>query len=315
LWMQRSYMAQGYFDFVIYYTGAEIVNAGKRSELYDLNVQQSYQDKFKFPNQPWLVQPFNHAPYELLLFLPLARLSYQWAYIIWFVLDILLLVVTYRILTPFVDSRNKLLFGALLFAFYPTMIALKMGQDSVLSLLIFAGVFASLKAQRETLAGSILALGLYKPHLVLPLAGILLLTRHWRTAVGFSIMTVCLAAVSFAMVGWRGAVDLFSIVSTMGGPKTIVYPESMTNLRGLSYVLLSPSESKGLTNIATGTASLIFYACCLLLWKNKVKSDSPVFDLRFSLAIATTILMSYHLYTHDVIILVVALILTFSYVL
>src|SRR5262249_16988536 len=53
----------------------------------------------------------------------------------------------------------------------------------------------------------------------------------------------------------------------------------------------------------------------MLLWKSKVKLDSPVFDLRFSLAITTTILMSYHLYTHDVIILALALILTLSYVL
>jgi hypothetical protein len=311
LWTQRSYIAKGYFDFVIYYTGAEIVNAGKASELYDLNVQQAYQDKFKFPGQPWLVQPFNHAPYELLLFLPLARLSYQSAYIIWFVFDILLLVVTYRILVPFVDSRHKLLFGALLFAFYPTMIAIKMGQDSVLSLLLLSGVFASLKYRREALAGSILALGLYKPHLVLPLAGLLLASRHWRAAVGFAATGACLVGVSLAMVGWRGALGLFSIVSTMGGPRTIVYPESMTNLRGLSFLL----ESKELTNIVTAAASLIVYGCCLLLWKNKVKVDGPVFDLRFSLAIATTVLVSYHLYPHDAIILTVALILTFSYVL
>lgn len=38
LWAQRSYIAKGYFDFVIYYSGAEIVNSGKASELYDLNV-------------------------------------------------------------------------------------------------------------------------------------------------------------------------------------------------------------------------------------------------------------------------------------
>src|SRR5918992_4062062 len=129
-WAQRSYIAKGYFDFVIYYTGAEIVNAGNASQLYDLNVQQAYQEKFKVPNQPWAVLPFNHAPYELLLFLPLAHLSYQSAYIVWSVLNILLLLVTYRILLPFVDSRNKVLLGALLFAFYPTMVAIKMGQDS-----------------------------------------------------------------------------------------------------------------------------------------------------------------------------------------
>jgi Glycosyltransferase family 87 len=311
LWAQRSYIAKGYFDFVIYYSGAEIVNAGKASELYDLNVQQAYQDKFKFPNQPWSVQPFNHAPYELAIFLPLARLSYQAAHLVWSVLNIILLVITFRILVTFVDSRNKLLFGALLFAFYPTMIAIKMGQDSVLSLLLLSGVFASLKYRREALAGSILALGLYKPHLVLPLAGLLLASRHWRAAVGFAATGACLAAVSLAMVGWQGVVGLFSIVSTMGGPRTIVYPESMINLRGLSFLL----ESKELTNIVSAAASLIVYGCCLLLWKNKVKVDGSIFDLRFSLAIATTVLVSYHLYPHDAIILTVALILTFSYVL
>jgi Glycosyltransferase family 87 len=321
LWAQRSYMAKGVFDFVIYYTGAEIVNAGKGRELYDLNVQQAYQDKsrakFKLslPNQPSSVLPFNHAPYELFLFLPLAHLSYQAAHTVWFMLNILFLLVTYRILLPFVDPRNKLFFGALLFSFYPTMMALKMGQDSALSLLIFAGVFASLKAQRETLAGSILALGLYKPHLVLPLAGLLLASEHWRGAIGFTATGVCLAGISFAMVGWGGAVDLYSIVSAMDRPTSIVYPQIMTNLRGLSFLLLSLLESQELTNIATAIASLIVYGCCLLLWKNKVKLDSPVFDLRFSLAIVTAILMSYHLYAHDVIILAIPLILTFSYVL
>jgi DMSO/TMAO reductase YedYZ heme-binding membrane subunit len=104
-------------------------------------------------------------------------------------------------------------------------------------------------------------------------------------------------------------------VSAMDRPTSIVYPQIMTNLRGLSFLLLSLLESQELTNIATAIASLIVYGCCLLLWKNKVKLDSPVFDLRFSLAIVTAILMSYHLYAHDVIILAIALILTFSYVL
>jgi hypothetical protein len=314
-WAQRSYIAKGYFDFVIYYTGAEIVNAGNASQLYDLNVQQAYQEKFKVPNQPWAVLPFNHAPYELLLFLPLAHLSYQSAHIVWSVLNILLLLVTYRILLPFVDSRNKVLLGALLFAFYPTMVAIKMGQDSVISLLLLSAVFASLKYRREAFAGSILALGLYKPHLVLPLAGVLLVGRHWRATVGFAATAACLVGVSFAMVGWRGVVGLVSIVSAMGGPTSIVYPESMTNLRGLSFLLLSLLESKGLTNIVTTAASLIVYGYCLFFWKDKVQVDSPVFNLKFSVAIATTILVSYHLYTHDVIILAVALLLMFSHVL
>jgi Glycosyltransferase family 87 len=315
LWAQRSYIAKGYFDFVIYYSGAEIVNAGRATELYDLNVQQAYQDKFKFPNQPWSVLPFNHAPYELLLFLPLAHLPYQSAHIVWSVLNVLLLVVVYKILAPFLDGNHRIFFGALLLAFYPTAIAIKMGQDSIISLLILSGCYANLKRHREILAGSILALGLYKPHLVLPLAGILTISGYWRVTLGFIGTGVVLSAISLAMVGWQGVVGLFSIVAAMDRPTSIVYPESMTNLRGLSFLLLSLLNANPLTNIANVVASLIVCGCCLWLWKNKTTENSSLFDLRFSLAVVTTVLVSFHLYTHDVIILLIPLLLIFSYIL
>jgi hypothetical protein len=315
LWNQRSYMAQGYFDFVIYYTGAEIVNAGKARDLYNLELQKRHQEQFNVPNKPWSVLPFNHAPYELLPFLPLAHLPYQWAHIVWSALNVLLLVVVYKILAPFLDGSHRILFGALLLAFYPTMIAIKMGQDSIMSLLIVTGVYANLKSHREFLAGSILALGLYKPHLVLPLAGILTFSGYWRVMQGFVGTGAVLSAISIAMVGWEGIVGLFSIVATMDRPTSIVYPESMTNLRGLSFLLLSVLDAKHLTNIANVVTSLIAFGYCLWLWKNKTTEDSALFDLRFSLAIATTLLVSFHLYTHDVIILVIPLLLTFSYVL
>jgi Glycosyltransferase family 87 len=315
LWMQRSYMAQGYFDFVIYYTGAEIVNAGKARDLYNLDLQERYQEQFKVPSQPWSVLPFNHAPYELLLFLPFAHLPYQSAHIVWSVLNVLLLLVVYKLLAPFLAENHSILFGALLLAFYPTMITIKMGQDSIISLLVLSAVYANLKRHREILAGSILALGLYKPHLVLPLGGILTLSGYWRVMLGFVGTGALLSAISFGMVGGQGVVALFSIVAGMDRPTTIVYPESMTNLRGLSFMLLSLLNAKTLTNIANVVASFIVYGCCLWLWKNKTTEDSSLFDLRFSLAVVTTVLVSFHLYTHDVIILVIPLLLTFSYIL
>jgi hypothetical protein len=269
LWDQRSYMAQGYFDFVIYYTGAEIVNAGKARDLYNLDLQKRHQEQFKVPNKPWPVLPFNHAPYELLLFLPLAHLPYQSAHIVWSVLNVLLLVVVYKILAPFLDGSHRIFFGALLLAFYPTMIAIKMGQDSIISLLLLSGVYANLKRHREFLAGVILALGLYKPHLVLPLAGILTFSGYWRVMQGFMGIGAVLSIISIAMVGWQGVVGLFSIVAAMDRPTSIVYPESMTNLRGLSFLLLTLLDAKHLTNIASVVTSLIAFGYCLWLWKSK----------------------------------------------
>jgi hypothetical protein len=193
--------------------------------------------------------------------------------------------------------------------------AIKMGQDSAMSLLVLIGVFASLKYQRHVAAGSILALGLYKPQLVLPLTGFLLVSHNWRSLLGFAATGACLAAISFAIVGWQGVLGLLSIISDMDGPTSIVYPQMMTNLRGLFFPLFSFFQLPELTNIFTAGASLIVYGYCLILWKNNPSVDGPLFDLQFFLAIVATVLISYHLYTHDTTILTIPIILTLNYIL
>jgi hypothetical protein len=314
-WMTRSFMAQGHYDFLIFYTGAEIVNAGKGQDLYDLNLQQAHQEKFKLPRKAWSVLPFNHAPYELLPLLPLAKLSFQRAHLVWSIISVIFLILACLILLALTERTHRMLFGGLMLSFYPAWITIKMGQDSAMSLLILVGVFASLKYERDVAAGGILALGLYKPQLVLPLAGILLMSRNWPTLIGFAATAACLAAISLAMVGWQGILGLFSIISVMDRPTTIVYPAHMANLRGLFFPLLSLFRLPELTNIFTAIVSLIVYCYSVILWKNNVSRDRPLFDLHFSLAIVATVLISFHLYPHDVIVLLIPIVLTFNYVL
>jgi hypothetical protein len=314
-WITRSFMAQGHYDFIIFYTGAEMVNAGKGPDLYDLSIQQAHQEKFRLPKKAWSVLPFNHAPYELLPFLPLAKLSFQTAHLVWSIISVVMLMFACIILLALTERSHRLPLGALMLAFYPTWITIKMGQDSAMSLLILLGVFASLKYHRDVVAGGILALGLYKPQLVLPLAGILLVSRNWQTLIGFAATAAFLAAISFAMVGWEGILGLFSILSEMDQPTTIVYPAHMANLRGFFFSLLSLFRSAELTNIFTAISSLIVYGYTAIMWKNNASRNSPLFDLQFSLAIAATVLISYHLYPHDVIVLVIPIVLTFNYLL
>src|SRR5215204_4920762 len=294
-WMTRSFMAQGHYDFLIFYTGAEIVNAGKGEDLYDLNVQQAHQERFKLPNKAWSVLPFNHAPYELVPFLPLTKLSFQSAHIVWSVMSVVFLILACIILSALTERTHRILLGGLMLSFYPTWITIKMGQDSTMSLLILVGVFASLKYGRDVAAGGILALGLYKPQLVLPLAGILFLCRNWRSLIAFAATAASLAAISLAMVGWQGILGLLSIFSEMGRPTSIVYPAHMANLRGLFFPLLTVFRLPELTNILTAIASLIVYCYSIIVWKNNPSRTRPLFDLHFSLAIVATVLISFHL--------------------
>ena len=309
----RKQMGAGYGDFIIFYTGAQIVNDGKAKKLFKIETQNDYQAKFDVPQLEWPL-PFNHAPYELFLFLPLAHLSYPVAHAIWSGLNLILLIIMLRWILPYVDSAHNFFIGAAVLAWFPTMEAFRLGQDSILSTALLLAVFVALKRNRDGWAGFFLALGLYKPQLVLPMAGAFLVTRRWYALVAFSITGVVLVAMSLAMVGQQGAFDLVSILRFMGEHSFIILPSNMPNIRGLSYLALQGRSFELWRFVVTLIISLALYGLCLYLWKHEFGTRDPVFDLTFSLTIVTTVLISYHLYAHDLFPVALSLVLLFNYV-
>jgi len=204
LWESRGKIAAGYGDFIIFYTGAQIINDGKAKELFKVGTQNAYQAKFEVPQLEWPL-PFNHAPYELFLFLPLAHFSYPMAHAIWSGMNLLLLAFVLQWLLSYVHSPHNLFIGASVLAWFPTMEALRLGQDSILSAALLLAVFAALKRQHDGWAGFFLALGLYKPQLVLPMVGVFLVARRWRSLIVFGVTGVVLATISLFLLSWAYA--------------------------------------------------------------------------------------------------------------
>ena len=145
------------------------------------------------------------------------------------------------------------------------MEALRLGQDSILSTVLLLAVFISLKRKRNGWAGFFLALGLYKPQLVLPVAGALLVARYWRTIAVLATTGVLLAAISVAMVGFQGVFHLLSILRSMENYSFIINPRNMPNIRGLSTVLLYENDGEWLAgSIIIGSLwSYMRYVCTL----------------------------------------------------
>jgi hypothetical protein len=311
LWASRHHISAGYGDFIIFYTGAQIINDGKSKELFKVETQNAYQAKFEVPQLEWPL-PFNHAPYELFLFLPLAHFSYPVAHAIWSGMNLLLLACMLQWLLHYAHSPNRLFIAASVLAWFPTMEALRLGQDSIVSVALMLVVFAALKRQRDAWAGFFLALGLYKPQLVLPMAGVFLLARRWQSLIVFGVTGGVLAAVSLAMVGRQGIFDFVSILKSMGNYAFVVRPALMPNIRGLSNALLRGENFEAVA--ATGIISLALYAFCLYLWRGKFDVVCSGFDLKFSLTLITTVLISYHLYAHDLFLLSLSMILLFRYI-
>jgi hypothetical protein len=312
LWASRHRIAVGYGDFIIFYTGAQIVNEGKSKELFKIETQNAYQAKFDAPQLEWPL-PFNHAPYELLLFLPLARLSYPVAHAIWSGLNLVLLAIMLQWLLSYVQSPHSFFIAVSLLAWFPTMETLRLGQDSILSTALLLAVFAALKCKRDGWAGFYLALGLYKPQLVLPLAGCLLVARRWYTVSVFAITGITLFVISIWMVGSQGIFDFLSMLRAMNHYSYIIYPANMPNIRGLLYDLLYDGEMGSLAFALTAGISVAAYLLSIYLWRGGFDALETIFDLKFSLTLLTTVLISYHLYAHDLLPVALSLILLFRY--
>jgi len=314
VWTQLDDIRGGYFDFVLYYSGAKILNDGNGAQLYDLQVQREYQKEFGVANQNRDL-PFNHLPYELLLLLIPAKFSFPVAHSLWAAINILLLAVILLRLSPFVEGRHRWLFALMLFAYFPTLTALKMGQDSVITTFLLVETFVSLKRKRYAIAGGLLALGLYKPQFVLPMIGIFLLHRRWSSIFGFLFTGLLLGVLSLAMVGWNGLRGLFSLWLPMVQRGHVVWPELMTNLRGLMYMILDLGGLSGATNILTLAFSILVYVIALRLWPRSADERNELFDLRFALAVAMTALVSFHLYSYDGTLLAIPLIIMLNQIL
>jgi hypothetical protein len=199
-------------------------------------------------------------------------------------------------------------------AWFPTTEALRLGQDSIMSAALLLAVFFNLKRKRDWMAGLFLALGLYKPQLVLPIAGALVIARRWSALAMFTITAVVLVGISLQMVGWQSAFDLLSVLKSMDSYSFIVRPAIMPNLRGFSYLLFDGSSFKAVSTVATFVISAGLYLFCLYLWRPKLEALESGIDLKFSLTMVTTVLISFHLYAHDLFLLTIPAVLFYRHI-
>jgi hypothetical protein len=200
-------------------------------------MQRQYQKGFR-PVGSDRDLPFNHAPYELLPLLIPAKFSFLAAHLLWSAFNIALLSMILMRIFQFIEPQQRALSALMLLAFFPTLTALKMGQDSIMTTYLLVETFVTLRRKQFAKAGGLLALGLYKPQFVLPLLGILALRRKWQCVIGF-VTSDFYSAQSRSR--WSDGMVLSGLLS-LWLPMThrghVVWPELMTNLRGLIYIVL-----------------------------------------------------------------------------
>jgi Glycosyltransferase family 87 len=314
VWNARELILRGYPDFTIYYTAGTLVRQGMGHELYDDRIQFEVQQQFAPQVATRLAAlPFNHPPFEALLFVPITFLPYRAAYLLWMVMNLGMLATLLILIRPYVPVMAAwpvLAWAGVSLAFFPIFFALLQGQDAILLMFLYGLTFVSLKKERLFVAGVWLACALFKFHLVLPFLFLLLiqqktLRQSRKILFGFVSVGALLGAISIATVGLRQMITypryVLGLEATMA--RGAIMPSDMPNLRGMLYLLASNVPFLGVLVVAF--SALLFLVAA---WSSRSRNVQEA-DLQFTLAVFATVMVSYHALGYDLCVLVLPVLL------
>jgi hypothetical protein len=306
----------GLTDFSVFYTAGTILREGLGHQLYDrqlqYEIQQGFTRRVPFRRGPL---PFIHPPFEALIFWPLSWLNYRTAYWVWDAISVVMLVGVGVILRSCVTAFRLVnwKFTIYAFTFFPVVMCLLQGQDSILLLLFCTLALRAMKRESDVLAGCWLALGSLKFQFTLPIVALFFLWQRRRVLLGFLPVVLVLVLLSVAVSGIRSLVDYprfaLQVVETqnLGGVPLSLLP----NLHGLGLGWASIPRSFGMMLVLAGSCLLFGYAVLKGGASDPLSAD--VFDLRFSLAIVVAVLVAWQTNIHDLSLLILPLALLINY--
>jgi alpha-1,2-mannosyltransferase len=156
-------------DHLAFYTAARLIRDGEQERMYDYreNDNRELGDyERKLIGWEWGgFEAYRNPPFYALLYWPTAGLSFYLSLLIWTAIGFHLFALSIWLLRP--RRPSQVLLWSLVF--YPLFTAISFGQNTLLSLAIFAGVYRLLKNDRRFPAGLVAGLLWFKPQLLLGL--------------------------------------------------------------------------------------------------------------------------------------------------
>ena len=313
IWQVHDSILQGYGDFASFYTAGRIVQSGQSPRLYDpalqWKVQQEFASTVKIRRGPL---PYVRPPFEALLFLPLAYLTYPTACVVWTALKIVLFLAI-PFLLPREDHKGEAISahageGLLCLAFFPVAFDLLQGQDSVLLLLLLVLALRLLLRGADLQCGVVLGLGLFKFHFIIPLIAIFVLRKKTTLVMGFLAAASFLFVISLMLVHWAGILAYprylwgLNHVSALG----MVKAQSMPNVRGLMTVWLGNGPPSPVAHWFLGGIAIVGVIVAARSWRG---NDRRFISAAFCFSIVVMLATSYYAYSYDLTLLLLPLLL------
>jgi hypothetical protein len=314
-WLVRQQLVSGSSDFRIFYTAGLMLRRGEGRALYSTELQSDTEREIA----PAAVArgghlPYNHPPFEAAFYVVMTYLRYFSAYRLWVLLNMLLLAgsvfhIRSHLPTLLAHFREFLILVPL--AFFPITYALMQGQDSILLMALYCLGYSALRQSKDLQAGVCLGLGLFKFHLVLPFAFILLLHRRWRALTAMFVIAVIESAVSWAIVGgWELLYyPHFAWQINRQQAAGVIVPANMPNLRGLFTGWQAMSPPPYWIEVALLATSVGFILWASRQWR-PLDLGTRSWDCGFSICLVASYMVGYHGYSQDMSFLLLPLLLT-----
>jgi Glycosyltransferase family 87 len=298
-------------DFSVTYIGSRMVYLGQGSKLYDLAEQRKLK-RLLLPDAEPLI--YEHPPFEALLLAPLGALRYKTAYLIWGLINVAIWLTLPYLLRPYAPApRDDLGYLVLWLLFAPLGVALFQGQSSLLILLVYSLAFIALKQGRDFRAGAILGLGLFKFQFILPFALIFLLRRQWRFMKGFLATAAGLGVLSVVAVGWPGIWSyIHLLVSVVRHPDTVAYGAAvdMGTVQGFVRAMLGKVLDHSVISLLVAVISAALIGWNAWSWRTADDTQRDrAFDLMFATSVVVALVTGFHMFTHDLSPLLLAMLL------
>jgi alpha-1,2-mannosyltransferase len=287
-------------DFLQFYTMGWLVRAGQTDRLYDFNAFHQTQVALVPESGPEFYPPV-YPPQAALLFLPLSRLSFRHATLLWNVMTIVMFGLIVRSAwRPVAKSLPDSLFVVASAAAFPPFWSLILhGQATILILTAFWMAWLALEQRKSFVAGMAFGLLLIKPQFAIPIAVVVLACREWRMLAGAATAIVVQVAAVRWLLGWSVLEAYGRFVPVIMQHADLLEPKPYQSHSLRALTRLAPLWI-GLP--AWMALSAIVLVCAVNVWR----TSAPV-RVRLGVVILASVLVSPHLIMYDATVLVLSL--------
>jgi hypothetical protein len=292
-------------DHLAFYHAARLIRDGQEERLYDYDWLQATRYQQELVGWDWgglqgAFEAYRNPPFYALLYVPTAGLSYYTSFVIWTIISVALLALAIHLLQP--EHPRRAFLWAL--TFYPVFATIGFGQNTFISLAIFAGVYRLLCNERPFAAGLVAGLLFFKPQLLLGLFvwWAFQPRRYWRCWLGVFVAGALLAGVSWATVsdGSRAFVNSLGAIGSFGGEG---YWNKLAPRAFFALLLTNPPDDKH--PVVLGLAAACSLAAIWGMWWLKRRNGARV-AVMFPAAVFLSLWASPHALVYEWALLVAA---------